>query len=38
MSYKVAGIDIHKKVLMVAVASAAEQVADPAAHVRMPAL
>ena len=30
MSYKVAGIDIHKKVLMVAVASAAEQVADPA--------
>jgi transposase len=28
MSYKVAGIDIHKKVLMVVVATAAEQVAD----------
>jgi len=30
MSYKVAGIDIHKKVLMVVVASAAEEVADVA--------
>lgn len=30
MSYKVAGIDIHKKVLMVVVASAAEEVADAA--------
>src|SRR5262245_53543136 len=28
MSYKVAGIDIHKKVLMVVVASGAEEVAD----------
>jgi transposase len=30
MSYKVAGIDIHKKVLMVVIASAAEEVADVA--------
>lgn len=30
MSYKVAGIDIHKKVLMVVVASAGEEVADVA--------
>jgi transposase len=30
MSYKVAGIDIHKKVLMVVVATAADEVADPA--------
>jgi transposase len=30
MSYKVAGIDIHKKVLMVAVATVAEEVADAA--------
>jgi transposase len=30
MSYKVAGIDIHKKVLMVVVATAAEEVADVA--------
>ena len=30
MSYKVAGIDIHKKVLMVVVASAAEEVQDAA--------
>ena len=28
MSYKVAGIDIHKRVLMVVVASVAEEVAD----------
>jgi transposase len=30
MSYKVAGIDIHKKVLMVVVATAADEVADAA--------
>jgi transposase len=30
MSYRVAGIDIHKKVLMVVVATAADQVADAA--------
>jgi transposase len=30
MSYKVAAIDIHKKVLMVVVATAGEEVADPA--------
>ena len=30
MSYSVAAIDIHKKVLMVVVASAAEEVADAA--------
>ncbi len=30
MSYKVAGIDIHKKVLMVVVATTAEEVVDPA--------
>jgi transposase len=30
MSYKVAGIDVHKKVLMVVVATAAEEVKDPA--------
>lgn len=30
MSYTVAGIDIHKKVLMVVVATAADEVADPA--------
>lgn len=30
MSYKVAGIDVHKKVLMVVVATAAEEVADSA--------
>ena len=30
MSYKVAGIDIHKKVLMVVVAIAGDEVADPA--------
>jgi transposase len=30
MSYKVAGIDIHKKVLMVVVASMADEVMDPA--------
>ena len=30
MSYKVAGIDIHKKVLMVVVASMADEVTDPA--------
>jgi transposase len=30
MSYTVAGIDIHKKVLMVVVATAGEEVADPA--------
>jgi transposase len=30
MSYKVAGIDIHKRVLMVVVATAAEEVADAA--------
>jgi transposase len=29
MSYKVAGIDIHKKVLMVVVATSAEEVRDP---------
>lgn len=32
MSYKVAGIDIHKKVLMVVVATAADEVADAAAE------
>jgi transposase len=30
MSYKVAGIDVHKSVLMVAVAAAGEEVLDPA--------
>ena len=30
MSYKVAGIDIHKKLLMVVVASAEEEVRDAA--------
>ena len=30
MSYKVAGIDVHKKVLMVVVATVAEEVADVA--------
>jgi len=30
MSYKVAGIDIHKRVLMVVVATAGDEVADPA--------
>ena len=30
MSYKVAGIDVHKKVLMVVVATAGDEVADPA--------
>jgi len=30
MSYKVAGIDIHKKVLMVVIAIGGEEVADPA--------
>lgn len=29
MSYKVAGIDIHKKVLMVVVTTAGEEVTDP---------
>ena len=33
MSYKVAGIDIHKKVRMVVVATAAEEVADSASVV-----
>ena len=32
MSYEVAGIDIHKKVLMVVVATAAEEVADSASE------
>ena len=32
MAYKVAGIDIHKRVLMVVVATAAEQVKDPIAE------
>jgi hypothetical protein len=30
MSYKVAGIDIHQKVLMVVIAIGGEEVADPA--------